>query len=333
MLPAIDQMAILSRWMRERPEVTNFEDRIPDKSLTAVGLTTLQINVGKQCNQVCKHCHVDAGPTRKENMTRPTFDAVLSMLDQCRFQIVDITGGAPEMNPHFRWFVEQVRLRGAKVIVRCNLTIIEAHEKFADLPDFFAKHQVEVVSSLPSFDQKATDRQRGDGVFEKSIRALTKLNRVGYGTDPNCVLNLVYNPNGAYLPGDQSDLEAEFKRRLLDEYGIVFNNLFTITNMPISRFLEYLIDSRNLTPYMEKLIRNYNPQAVNSVMCRSILSVSWDGKIYDCDFNQMLDLPVQSRSTVFDYDPDKLRERKIVLGPHCFGCTAGAGSSCGGAVV
>lgn len=294
-------------------------------------MATLQINVGKMCNQTCKHCHVDAGPTRKEIMTRETMAHCLRALDNYPFQIVDLTGGAPEMNPDFRWLVEECTKRGKHVMVRCNLTIIEANEKYADLPDFFGQNAIEVVSSLPSFDKNLTDRQRGDGVFKKSIAALKKLNAVGYGHDLRLKLNLVYNPNGAFLPGDQADLETQFKIHLQEEFGIVFNNLYTITNMPISRFLEYLVHSENLGPYMTKLIQQFNAAAVNAVMCRSMLSVSWDGKLYDCDFNQMLEIPVESITHISQFNGQLLSKRKIAVGPHCYGCTAGAGSSCGGA--
>jgi radical SAM/Cys-rich protein len=246
---------------------------------------------------------------------------------------VDITGGAPEMNPNFRWFVEEVRKRGKHVMVRCNLTIIEANEKYRDLPEFFKRHGVEVVSSLPSFDAFTTDSQRGDGVFQKSITALKRLNAVGYGKDPALKLNLVYNPNGAFLPGNQVELEAEFKSKLRDGHGIEFNSLYTITNMPISRFLEYLNKSGNLLPYMRRLNQQYNPAAAENVMCRSMISVGWDGKIYDCDFNQMLEIETEPALNIAQFDGQRLACRKIVTGPHCYGCTAGAGSSCGGTVT
>lgn len=312
-------------------EVPAFHDRLTGRSLPALSLVTLQVNVGKLCNQTCKHCHVDAGPTRKEVMTRETMEDCLRALDKHPFKIVDITGGAPEMNPHFRWFVEQVKSRGLHVMARCNLTIIEAHAKYADLPEFYARHKVEVVSSLPSFAEGITDRQRGKGVFGKSVAALKKLNAVGYGSQ--LPLHLVYNPNGAFLPGNQAELEAEFKAKLKDEYGIVFNSLFTITNMPISRFLEYLIASGNLNEYMKRLSSQFNPAAVETVMCRTMLSVSWDGGLYDCDFNQMLELKTNPALSIRNFDPAKLLNRKIVVGPHCYGCTAGSGSSCGGSLV
>jgi len=323
-----EQMKVLNEL-----DLPSFSGRLEGGALPPLSLHTLQVNLGKMCNQTCKHCHVDAGPTRKEIMSRATMDECLRALDLHPFEVVDLTGGAPEMNPDFRWFVEQIRARGRQVISRCNLTIIEAHAKYADLPEWYAHHQVEVVSSLPSFSAGQTDRQRGNGVFAKSISALKKLNAAGYGVQPGLTLHLVYNPNGAFLPGDQQELEAQFKEKLREEFGIEFNHLYTITNMPISRFLDYLIDSKNLNGYMKRLNDNFNPSALQTVMCRSMISVSWDGRIYDCDFNQMLELPVASKSTMADFNAEKLLGRKIVVGPHCYGCTAGSGSSCGGSLV
>ena len=291
-----------------------------------------QVNVGKMCNQVCKHCHVDAGPDRKEIMTRETMQQCLDALAQTSIATVDLTGGAPEMNPDFRWFVEEIRKLGRHVIVRCNLTIIVANPKYNDLPEFFRQHQVEVVSSLPFYNADKTDRQRGKGVFGDSIKALGMLNAVGYGQpDSGLKLNLVYNPNGAFLPGSQDSLQRQFKRVLFDEFGIVFNDLFAITNIPISRYLDYLISSGNYDAYMEKLVNAFNPVAAMGVMCRDTISISWDGYLYDCDFNQMLDLKVASPiQHVQHFDVDTLTKRKVVINEHCYGCTAGAGSSCGG---
>ena len=294
-----------------------------------------QVNIGKMCNQVCKHCHVDAGPDRQEIMTRETMQQCLDALAKTTIPTVDLTGGAPEMNPDFRWFVEEIRKLDRKVMVRCNLTIIVANPKYHDLPEFFQQHQVEVVSSLPFYNADKTDRQRGKGVFEASIRALGMLNAVGYGQpDSGLLLNLVYNPNGAFLPGSQESLKRQFKRVLLDEFGIVFNDLYAITNVPISRYLDYLISSGNYGNYMEKLVNSFNPVAAAGVMCRNTLSISWDGFIYDCDFNQMLDLKVASRvQHVRDFDQRALNERAVVVNQHCYGCTAGAGSSCGGSTA
>ncbi len=296
-----------------------------------------QLNIGKLCNQTCAHCHVDAGPDRKEeNMDRATLERCLEIIASVpSIHTVDITGGAPEMNPHFRWFVEEVSALGKQVIDRCNLTILRANPKYHDLPEFFAKHKVQVVSSLPYFSKKRTDSQRGDGVFEDSIKALQMLNEVGYGKEGTGLeLHLVYNPSGAFLPAGQDTLQAEFKRQLKRKYDIEFNMLFAITNLPIARFLDYLLESGNYEEYMEKLVEAYNPGTVDGLMCRNTLSVSWDGYIYDCDFNQMLDLKVASSSQhINDFDLDALNERSVVVNQHCFGCTAGAGSSCGGEIT
>ena len=302
--------------------------------LTPTNIDIIQVNVGKICNQVCKHCHVDAGPDRKEIMTRETMQQCLDAMENSCIQTVDLTGGAPEMNPDFRWFVEEIRKLGKEVIVRCNLTIITANPKYYDLPEFYKKHNINVVSSLPYFTAKRTDAQRGDGVFEQSIQALQMLNAVGYGIDGSGLqLDLVYNPSGAFLPGDQADLQKQFKSKLKDGYGIDFNNLFAITNLPVSRFLEYLVNSGNYEEYMTELTNAFNPSAAQEIMCRNTLSVSWDGYIYDCDFNQMLDLKVQGTNHVSEVNLAELGNREIVLNQHCYGCTAGAGSSCGGTLV
>ncbi len=304
--------------------------------LKPTALQVFQVNVGKMCNQVCKHCHVDAGPDRKEIMTRETMQQCLDVLkENPSFQIVDLTGGAPELNPDFRWFVEQIKMLNRHIIVRCNLTIILANKRFYDLPKFFKSHNIEVVSSLPFYSKDRTDRQRGDGVFDDSIKALKMLNAVGYGIqDSGLILNLVYNPAGAFLPPAQTSLEADFKKALFNDFEIQFNTLFAITNLPISRYLDYLLTSGNYEAYMEKLVNAYNPAAALSVMCRNTISVGWDGFLYDCDFNQMLDLKVDSQSkhlTQFNFQ--QLTTRDIVVNQHCYGCTAGAGSSCGGTVA
>jgi radical SAM/Cys-rich protein len=318
---------------------TGFAEKIATSGYSDFRPTTpdiFQINIGKLCNQTCAHCHVDAGPDKKEeNMSRETLEICLDILRKSPFKTVDITGGAPEMNPHFRWFVEECRALGLKVMDRCNLTIIQANKKYHDLPEWFAANQVHIVSSLPSFSRTRTDAQRGDGVFEDSIAALQKLNAVGYGKpDSGLQLDLVYNPSGAFLPGNQAGLEREFKQQLKRRYGIEFNNLFAITNMPISRFLDYLLESHNYESYMEALVNAYNPATVANVMCRNTVSVSWDGQMYDCDFNQMLDLKVAVPGThIRNFDLETLMARRIVLNQHCYGCTAGAGSSCGGEVV
>ena len=318
--------------------IPSFEEKLSEIGLfplTPTQVDIFQVNIGKMCNQVCKHCHVDAGPDRKEIMTRETMEHCLTAIKQSNADTVDITGGAPEMNPDFRWFVEQISALGKKVLVRCNLTIILANPKYHDLPEFFKKHRVNVVSSLPYFNARRTDSQRGEGVFEKSIDALRKLNEVGYGSDPDLKLDLVYNPSGAFLPGDQLELEAEFKKRLKDNFDIHFNNLFTITNIPVSRFLEYLQESGNYESYLAELVSNFNPSAAMGVMCRNTISVGWDGHLYDCDFNQMLELKVADHAPqhISEYNEKLLNNRSIVINQHCFGCTAGAGSSCGGATA
>jgi len=306
------------------------------QSILPITPQVFQINIGKLCNQSCAHCHVDAGPDKKvENMSKETLDTCLDILRKTDIPTVDITGGAPEMHPYFRWFVEECVTLGKKVINRCNLTIIEAHPKYHDLPDFFAKNNVHVISSLPYFTKSRTDNQRGDGVFEDSISALKKLNDVGYGVESSgLILDLVYNPSGAFLPGDQASLELEFKRQLSRRYGISFNNLLVITNLPVSRFLDYLLETNNYNDYMTALIEAYNPATIEGLMCRNTLSISWEGYIYDCDFNQMLDLKVDlSVQHIKDFDLEQLSRRQIVVNQHCYGCTAGAGSSCGGEIV
>lgn len=298
----------------------------------------LQVNVGKMCNQVCRHCHVDAGPDRKEIMTRETMQQCIDILKaEPAIKTIDLTGGAPEMNPGFRWFVEEIRKARPEiqVIVRCNLTIILANKKYHDLPEFFKQQRVEVVSSLPFYTKDRTDRQRGDGVFDDSVKALQMLNAAGYGMEGSgLLLNLVYNPAGAFLPPSQSMLEKEFRDSLLRDFNIHFNHLFAITNLPISRYLDYLLQSGNYEKYMQKLVAAFNPAAAANVMCRNTISVGWDGFLYDCDFNQMLELKLDVKEKhISKWDSRAMNERSIVLNQHCYGCTAGAGSSCGGAVT
>ena len=333
------QLKVLNDAEKAGSEFVPFQKNIAQHgydTLSPTKLEIFQINIGKLCNQVCAHCHVDAGPDRKEeNMSKETLELCFDIIKNNNIPKVDITGGAPEMNPHFRWFVEACRSIDVHVMNRCNLTIIEAHEKYADLPEFFAKNKIQVISSLPYFNKSRTDRQRGDGVFEASINALKKLNAVGYGTEGSeLILDLVYNPSGAFLPGDQMSLEQEFKRQLLRKYDITFNNLYAITNLPISRFLDYLIESGNYESYMTELVEAFNPGTIDGLMCRNTLSISWDGYIYDCDFNQMLDLKVNHPiSHIRDFNLSELNNRDIVLNQHCYGCTAGAGSSCGGEIA
>ncbi|MGV6827817.1 MAG: arsenosugar biosynthesis radical SAM (seleno)protein ArsS [Flavobacteriales bacterium] len=333
------QIEILSNGIFKSGELPQFAHKIAETNqfpLQAKKLEILQLNLGYMCNQVCTHCHVDAGPDRKEIMTKETMQQCLDVIKETGVHTLDLTGGAPEMNPHFRWFVEQASKVGIKdFIVRSNLTIIRANKKYHDLPLFFKKHQVHVVSSMPHWTRGKTDKQRGNGVFDQSIKALQDLNTIGYGMpNSNLRLDLVYNPSGAFLPGDQVAMEKNFKKALLEDFNIQFHNLFAITNLPISRFLDYLIASDNYEDYMYSLVEAYNPAAVENVMCTNTLSVSWDGYLYDCDFNQMLHLPVNSKvKHISDYKEDLLKNRNIVIFQHCYGCTAGAGSSCQGTVA
>ncbi|HEY8560396.1 MAG TPA: arsenosugar biosynthesis radical SAM (seleno)protein ArsS [Pyrinomonadaceae bacterium] len=327
-LPVIDDQ-------RFAKSPVGFDEKLAENKLRLKSsrIETLQVNVGKLCNQACKHCHVDASPKRTEIMPREVVDDCLKALRRYKLPTLDITGGAPELNPNFRYFVTEARKAGAKVMVRHNLTVMFEKGQ-TDLPQFFAENEVEVVSSLPYFLQTQTDSQRGAGVFDKSIEALKRLNAVGYGSDENLVLNLVYNPVGAFLPPAQEAIEKDFKRELNARYGVTFNNLFTITNMPISRYLEWLRRSKNEEIYMRKLVNSFNPATVEGLMCRNLISVDWRGNLYDCDFNQMLDLTVERgmSQTIAEFDPAKFAGRNIVTGAHCFGCTAGSGSSCGGSV-
>ncbi len=331
------QVEVLGQGMFASGELPRFESKLRASGcypLTPSNTEILQVNVGYMCNQTCKHCHVDAGPDRTEIMSRETMQYCLDVLEKTGMPSLDITGGAPEMNPHFRWFVASAKKIGVpEIIVRSNLTIILANPKYRDLPDFFKEHRVRICSSLPFYQPDKTDRQRGEGVFAKSVEALKSLNDVGYGVPGSgLILDLVYNPSGAFLPGNQSELELIFKKELSEHFNITFNNLFTITNIPISRFLDYLVTSGNYEEYMEKLVAAFNPNAVKGLMCRSTISVDWQGYLYDCDFNQMLGLKSEVRSGphISALDLDALSNRSIVVGEHCYACTAGAGSSCQG---
>jgi len=333
------QLEILSNGIFKSGELPKFADKITETNQSPIRpkkLEILQINLGYMCNQVCEHCHIDAGPDREEIMTRETMLQCLDVIKKTKAHTLDLTGGAPEMNPEFRWFVEEASKAGIKdFIVRSNLTIIRANKKYHGLPEFFKTYNVHVVSSMPHWTRGKTDKQRGDGVFDKSIKALQELNAIGYGMpNSNLKLDLVYNPSGAFLPGDQASLEKEFKKSLLEDFGIHFHNLFAITNLPISRFLDYLIASENYEDYMYSLVEAYNPSAVANVMCTNTISVSWDGWLYDCDFNQILDLKVASKiKHIKDYNEELLHNRDIIISQHCYGCTAGAGSSCQGSVA
>ncbi len=314
-----------------------FDDLLEQKgcgTLRAEALTTLQVNVGKLCNQACRHCHVDAGPHQTSaavNMGEAVAHKVVEVLESGGFELLDLTGGAPELNPHFRMLVRAARGLGVRVMDRCNLSVLFQPGQ-EDLAEFLAEHHVEVTASLPYYRRDRTDRQRGAGVFDLSVRGLLRLNELDYSNGNGRVLNLVYNPVGAYLPGDQNQLERDFKRELRDAFGVRFDNLYCITNMPIARFLEWLRRSGNYDEYMSTLVNAFNPGAVPGVMCRSLVSIGPDGTIYDCDFNQMLGLPVHERAprNILEFDRQRLLRRPIVTGDHCLGCTAGAGSSCGG---
>ncbi len=336
---ALEQVEIIEHGQSGDFALIPFQEKLELSNLYPLKPTQVevfQVNIGKMCNQTCRHCHVDAGPDRKEIMTRETMEQCIEVLkNNQQLKTVDLTGGAPEMNPNFRWFVEEIKNLDRHIIVRCNLTIILANKIYHDLPEFYKLHNIEVASSLPFYTQDRTDRQRGNGVFQDSIKALQLLNEVGYGKEETgLALNLVYNPAGAFLPPSQQSLEREYKQELKQTFGIEFNNLYVITNMPISRYLDYLLTSGNYESYMEKLVNAYNPLAAANVMCRNTISVGWDGYLYDCDFNQMLELKVNCNSKhISNYNSDDLNKREIIIGQHCYGCTAGSGSSCGGAVA
>ena len=326
----------------------SFEEKLGEHGLDLApfGVETLQVNVTRLCNQACHHCHVDASPKRTEQMSLATVDRCLEILARNpAITKLDITGGAPELNPHFDYFVEAARRLGKHVMVRHNLTVTidgnpQTGESKRYLPEFFARHRIEVISSLPYYQEFFTDKQRGNGVFKKSVESLRLLNEQGYGKSDGAqgfglTLNLVYNPVGAFLPAPQESLERQFKKELETKFGVVFNSLFTITNIPINRFKKDLERLGAYDEYMTRLVNAFNPAAARGVMCRSLISVGHDGSLYDCDFNQMLDLNLSEESggTVFDFDLDKLLNRKIIFGHHCYGCAAGAGSSCGGATA
>ena len=329
-----EQVRVLERG----DSLARFDSTLAQHGLTplaATSLDVLQVNVGRLCNQTCRHCHVDAGPDRRESMSSEVMQGCLDVLQRHPFSTLDITGGAPEMNPRFRWLVEQARPLVGRIIDRCNLTILLA-PGFNDLPEFLAEHRVEIVASLPCYLEQNVDAQRGDGVFAKSLEALRRLNGLGYGQPSSgLVLNLVYNPLGPSLPPEQVTLSAAYHRELAARYGIVFNELFALANLPISRFLDDLLQSGRFDEYQQRLIDAFNPAAAAGVMCRNTLSVDWMGRLFDCDFNQMLDLELESAAprTIFEFAAAPLKNRRIVTGRHCFGCTAGAGSSCQGAIM
>lgn len=327
-----------------KQSIYDFHSKLQENDivLPPISIETLQVNITKKCNQACLHCHVDASPKRTEQMDERTINQCLEILKlNDEIKNLDITGGAPELNPLFNYFVEEAKQLGKHVMVRHNLTVTidgdpVTGESKMYLPEFYAKHNVEVISSLPYYQEYFTDKQRGKGVFQKSIDSLRMLNKQGYGNDDsNLKLDLVYNPVGAFLPASQQSLETDFKKELWDKYQLRFNTLFTITNMPIHRFKEQLERHGNYDDYMTKLINAFNPSAANGVMCRSLVSVGYDGKLYDCDFNQMLEMQIFNGKLidVFNFDISYLKKRDILFDSHCFGCTAGTGSSCGGAIA
>lgn len=310
----------------------SFLKYVSQLSIVRRPISTLQVNLGKMCNQACLHCHVEAGPLRTEIMTKDVMDLVIQLVKTSpQIKTIDLTGGAPELNPNFRYFVTELKKLNKKIIDRCNLTVLFEKGQ-EDTASFLAKNNIEVVSSLPCYSKENVEKQRGKGVFDKSIKALIKLNELGYGKENSgLVLNLVYNPGGAFLPPSQEKLQADYKKELFDLFGIEFNQLFAITNMPIKRFLWDLERQNKLNEYMDLLIQSFNPSAATEVMCRDLISVGWDGQLYDCDFNQMLELPLKNQKTIHNLrNVTEIQELPIKFANHCFGCTAGSGSSCGG---
>ena len=317
--------------------IAQFDDKLAQHALelTRRPPSVLQVNVGKLCNLTCIHCHVNAGPKRKEIMTRETMDRILDWLEGKEIEVVDLTGGTPEMIPDFRYFVERAKSMGKRVMNRCNLTILN-EPGFEWVTEFHARHGVEIVASMPCYSPDNVNAQRGEGVFDSSVSALQRLNALGYGSDPDLTLDLVYNPLGAALPPDQAELEGDYKRELKAHFGIVFNRLFALANMPIARFTAYLKRNGKYEEYLQLLLDSFNPAAVEGLMCRDTLSVDWQGYIYDCDFNQQLAMSHRQNgesAKLWDLSWEEWREAPIRTGPHCFGCTAGAGSSCGGALA
>jgi radical SAM/Cys-rich protein len=303
-------------------------------ALDALTLETIQVNVGLKCNMACVHCHVSSSPLRTEMMDWQVMKMILKAARGVNCNLIDITGGAPELNPHLRRFIEAARSQGHSVQVRTNLTVL-LEPGFETMPEFFRDHQVRLVASLPCYLEENVRAQRGAGAYEKSIEALRVLNAIGYGIDPALTLDLVYNPVGPFLPPDQASLEADYRRELGERFGIKFNRLFTIANMPIGRFFDDLERGNRHIKYMQLLKDSFNPQTLERLMCRHQIDVDWDGTVYDCDFNLALNLPVENGApaNIKDFDPGRLIGRRIVTGGHCFGCTAGRGSSCGGALV
>ena len=318
--------------IKELNVIPAFETRMTNEEYgyTTDRLDVMQINVGRLCNLACKHCHVEAGPNRTEVMSRDVMEACFKVCREQQVGTIDITGGAPEMNPDFEWLAGEACKICDHVIVRTNLVILK-EEKYRHLPQFYADHKIEVVCSLPYYRAKEMDRVRGSGTFDQAIQVIQELNALGYGKNPDLVLNMVYNPAGAFFPPVQSAMEKEYKARLGEDYGIVFNQLFTITNNPMGRFEAFLKRSGNLESYMKKLSDAFNEETLPGLMCRFQISVGYDGKVYDCDFNQAAEMPVLTGQSIFDMAGKPYQRRKICMADHCYGCTAGQGSSCGGA--
>lgn len=315
------------------PGVKPFDEMIPEEcNLTLPQLTTLQMNITYRCNLACKHCHLQCGPQRQEMMSQETMQDCLTVFARHGFSTIDITGGAPELNPHLPWLLQQTQQQGIHTLLRTNLTILKQAD-YRSYPELYANSQVELIASLPFYTAKDNDRQRGEGVFADSIEMLQRFNELGYGRESALRLNLVYNPGGAFLPPPQASLAQEYRRRLEDQYGIVFNDLYAITNNPLGRFAAFLERSNNFTGYMQRLYNAFNPAAAYNMMCRSQISVGCDGALYDCDFNQAAQLPIAGRLTIHDLLTQPLKVRQIAFGNHCYACTAGCGSSCGGATA
>ena len=316
-----EQLSILEK-------VDSFKDKVGVIKAGKPGI--LQLNIIRKCNLFCKHCHVEASPNREEMMSKEILKKALELAKEDSITAIDITGGSPEMNPHLEWFLNEASKLKKRIIVRSNLVILK-DEKFKKFSDIYAKNHIEICASVPSYIESKSDKMRGCGSFSDAIEVIKILNEKGYGKDrSDLILYLIHNPVGAHLPGSQKALEQEYKKELYDKYKIVFNNLFTITNMPLGRYLEYLIESGNFKEYMQELINAYNPKAAESVMCKNTLSVAYDGSLYDCDFNQMLCIPINGNSNIMNLNSDDLKDRDIILNNHCYGCTAGFGSSCQG---
>jgi radical SAM/Cys-rich protein len=333
-MDAREQLRVLGQ-IGDIPSLERKITEINGSPLRAKGIDVLQINLGRLCNLSCRHCHVNAGPQRTEIMSKPILEKCIEVIASFPISTIDITGGSPEMNPHLEWFIGEAARLNRRLIVRSNLTLL-LEKPYRHFMDVFVQNKVEIVTSLPDYLEIKADRQRGPGVFRKVIEALRELNLRGYGMrNSGLIIDIVHNPVGAYLPGSQAALEHEYRERLLAEYSVHFNRLSCLTNLPVGRYLDYLIESENFDDYLFTLWHSFNPAAVEKVMCLTTLSVGWDGSLYDCDFNQMLGLPVNhgAPTSIMDFDMNKLKNREIVINNHCYGCVAGSGSSCQGATT